>query len=45
MFPITDITGTVIAFGGRILDDKVKLAKYINSNENFIYTKGNHLYA
>lgn len=45
MFPITDITGTVIAFGGRILDDKVKLAKYINSNENFIYSKGNHLYA
>lgn len=45
MFPITDITGTVIAFGGRILDDKLKLAKYINSNENLIYSKGNHLYA
>ena len=45
MFPITDITGTVIAFGGRILDDKAKMAKYINSNENLVYSKGNHLYA
>ena len=45
MFPITDISGTVIAFGGRLLDDKVKLAKYINSNENLVYSKGNHLYA
>ena len=45
MFPITDITGTVIAFGGRILDDKEKMAKYINSNENLVYSKGNHLYA
>ncbi len=45
MFPITDISGTVIAFGGRLLDDKIKLAKYINSNENLVYSKGNHLYA
>ncbi len=45
MFPISDITGTVIAFGGRILEDKAKLAKYINSNENLVYSKGNHLYA
>ena len=45
MFPITDITGEVIAFGGRILDDKAKMAKYINSNENLVYSKGNHLYA
>lgn len=45
MFPISDITGTVIAFGGRILDDNIKLAKYINSNENIVYSKGNHLYA
>lgn len=45
MFPITDISGTVIAFGGRILDDKSQMAKYINSNENIVYSKGNHLYA
>ena len=45
MFPISDITGNIIAFGGRILDDKAKMAKYINSNENLVYSKGNHLYA
>lgn len=44
MFPISDITGTVIAFGGRRLDDNKKYAKYINSNENLVYSKSKHLY-
>ncbi len=42
MFPIFDVMGRVIAFGGRVLDDS--LPKYINSPENPIYTKGRHLY-
>ena len=43
MFPIFDVMGRVIAFGGRVLDDS--LPKYINSPETPIYTKGRHLYA
>lgn len=43
MFPIFDVLGNVIAFGGRVLDDS--LPKYLNSPETALYTKGNHLYA
>ena len=42
MFPIQDIRGRVIAFGGRVLDDSKP--KYINSPENIVYSKGRHLY-
>ena len=42
MFPICDIRGKVIAFGGRVLDDSKP--KYINSPENVVYSKGKHLY-
>lgn len=43
MFPIFDIRGNVIAFGGRtIFDDK---AKYINSNGSVIYNKSQTLFA
>ena len=42
MFPIKDISGRVIAFGGRILDGDG--AKYINSPESKIYSKRNNLY-
>lgn len=42
MFPIQDIKGRVIAFGGRVLDDSKP--KYINSAENIVYSKGRHLY-
>jgi len=39
MFPIMEVNGKVIAFGGRKLDDKDKTGgKYINSNENLIYS-------
>jgi len=49
MFPIFDIRGRVIAFGGRSLLSQEelkekKIPKYVNSPENQIYTKGNHLY-
>ena len=42
MFPICDIRGRVIAFGGRVLDDSKP--KYINSPENIVYSKGRHLF-
>lgn len=42
MFPIQDIRGRVIAFGGRVVDDSKP--KYINSPETIVYTKGKHLY-
>ena len=42
MFPICDIRGRVIAFGGRVLDDSKP--KYINSPENVVYSKGRNLF-
>jgi DNA primase len=42
MFPIRDTTGRVIAFGGRVLDDR--LPKYINSPESPLYSKARNLY-
>lgn len=42
MFPIQDVRGRVIAFGGRVLDDSKP--KYVNSPENVVYSKGRHLY-
>ena len=42
LFPIHDLQGRVVAFGGRILDDS--LPKYINSPETDIYHKGQTLY-
>lgn len=42
IIPIFDERNRVIAFGGRVLDDSKP--KYINSNENIIYSKGRHLF-
>ena len=39
IFPISNLAGDVIAFGGRIIKDG-KLAKYINSPETDFYKKG-----
>ena len=39
MFPICDSLGRVIGFSGRILDDKRKEAKYVNSPETLIFHK------
>lgn len=49
MFPIFDVRGRVVAFGGRALASHEELKaqripKYVNSPENLIYTKGKHLY-
>lgn len=42
MFPIKDIQGRIIAFGGRILDDSKP--KYINSSETKVYNKSRNLF-
>lgn len=44
MFPIHSISGRVLGFGGRILKNNVKAAKYLNSPENPIYYKSKVLY-
>ncbi len=43
MFPIRDLQGRVVAFGGRAFGDEQP--KYLNSPETPLYTKGNLLYA
>ncbi len=45
MFPICDEQGRVIAFSGRVLQGDEKTAKYVNSPETLIFTKGKVLYA
>ncbi|NPV03760.1 MAG: DNA primase [Syntrophaceae bacterium] len=42
MFPIEDINGNVVAFGGRIIGDGEP--KYLNSPESAVYVKGRNLY-
>ena len=42
MFPIWDIRGKVVGFGGRVLDDSVP--KYLNSPETILFNKSHLLY-
>lgn len=44
MFPICDEQGRVVAFSGRILSGDEKIAKYVNSPETAIFTKGKTFY-
>ena len=44
IFPINNISGNIIGFGGRIIDDNKNLAKYINSPETPFFKKGSNLY-
>lgn len=44
MFPIQSISGRVLGFGGRILTNDKKAAKYVNSPESEIYHKSKVLY-
>lgn len=44
IFPIFSTNGRVIAFGGRILSDNEKTAKYLNSPESKLYSKRKVLY-
>jgi len=43
MFPIIDLRGEVIGFGGRVLDDGTP--KYLNSPDTAIFNKGRNLFA
>jgi DNA primase len=43
MFPITDLRGRIIAFGGRAMEKDVP-AKYLNSPETPLFHKGSNLY-
>lgn len=51
MFPVTDLQGRVVAFGGRVLPESYggppgkSAPKYINSPESPIFHKGRNLYA
>jgi len=42
MFPIIDLKGNVIAFGGRVMDDS--RPKYLNSPETPVFSKGYNIY-
>ena len=42
MFPIIDVRGNVIGFGGRVLDNSTP--KYINTTETMIFNKGKNLF-
>jgi DNA primase len=44
IFPINNISGQPIALGGRIIEKKDFLAKYINSPETSFFKKGSNLY-
>ncbi len=44
MFPIHDLAGNTVGFGGRTTDNNKETAKYINSPESLIYHKSNILY-
>lgn len=44
MFPIQSMSGRVLGFGGRILGNDKKVAKYLNSPESDIYHKSKVLY-
>ena len=43
MFPIIDVRGNVIGFGGRVMDDTTP--KYLNSPETVIFNKRKNLFA
>ena len=44
MFPIIDVRGNVIAFGGRIIKKDSEAAKYLNSPETLIFNKRKNLF-
>ena len=44
IFPIRNLSGRVIGFGGRTLQPDGKMAKYVNSPESEVYSKSHQLY-
>jgi DNA primase len=43
IFPILDVRGRVVSFGGRAMDPQAR-AKYLNGPETVVFHKGHHLY-
>lgn len=43
MFPIVDLRGNIIGFGGRVLDDSVP--KYLNTSKTLVFDKGSNLFS
>lgn len=44
VFPIHNIAGKVIGFGGRVIEKDSPLAKYVNTSENEVYQKRDTVY-
>jgi DNA primase len=44
IFPVRNLSGRYVAFGGRIMGKRDKTAKYLNSPESLIYSKSRELY-
>ena len=44
IFPINNLKGEIIAFGGRLIKKDIRLAKYINSPETEFYKKGRTIF-
>ena len=44
MFPIIDVRGNVIGFGGRTLKNDKETAKYVNSPESIVFNKRKNLF-
>ena len=44
MFPISNIGAKTIAFGGRTMEDRKDIAKYLNSSDTILFNKGHNLY-
>ena len=44
IFPIHSMSGRILGFGGRILNNQLKTAKYLNLPESLIYNKSKILY-
>jgi len=44
MFPIANIGAKTIAFGGRTMEDRKDIAKYLNSSDTILFNKGHNLY-
>jgi DNA primase len=42
MFPIIDVRGRIVGFGGRVMDDS--MPKYLNSSDSLIFNKSRNLY-
>jgi len=44
IFPVRNLSGRYVAFGGRVMSSQAKTAKYVNSPESIIYSKSRELY-